>query len=579
MLVAQEDEAPAEDDDAFAYEVQILGVEGDLLDLLDQVLETRRLIDRPPASYSRLRSRAEGDRPRLMQTLRARAYYDASVELNIDREQSPILITYRIEPGEVYRLRDIVIVVEPPTPGLDLPRTRKLGLEEDDRASSTRILDAEADLLRRVKNEGFALARLGDRRAVVDHDAAAMDVTYRIDPGPKVRFGAILVRGTKEVEARYVRRRVTWKEGQLITPARIDEARESLLATELFSTIRLELGDTPDEDGRLPVTIEVTERKHRSIEAGVRYRTDEGIGGNLGWEHRNLFGTGEQLIFELDGSQLGFNLSGRAREPDFLHRDQALVIGSDIAVERTDAFDSDSIGASVGIERSIGKGMEFAVGTAFRAVTVTQDGDEESFGLLSFPARYSWDFSNDLLNPVRGGRLNVQNQPFVDVFGNDLTFNKTLLGYTQYIHILKDPELVFAARTGLGFMFGAERDDIPADERFYSGGGGSVRGFGFQLAGELDEDNDPIGGRSLFELAGEIRTRFTERLGAAVFVDSGSAYASTFPDFEDDLRVGAGAGLRYFSPIGPLRFDVGFPLNRRDGDDPFQIYVSIGQAF
>jgi translocation and assembly module TamA len=142
-----------------------------------------------------------------------------------------------------------------------------------------------------------------------------------------------------------------------------------------------------------------------------------------------------------------------------------------------------------------------------------------------------------------------------------------------------EPRVVLAGRTAVGTIFGATRDQIPADERFYAGGGGSVRGFGFQLAGELDDDDDPLGGRSLLELSGEVRVRITDTIGAVAFVDAGSAFQSSVPDFDEELRVGVGPGLRYFSPIGPVRLDVGFPLNRRDVDDAFQIYISLGQAF
>jgi len=107
----------------------------------------------------------------------------------------------------------------------------------------------------------------------------------------------------------------------------------------------------------------------------------------------------------------------------------------------------------------------------------------------------------------------------------------------------------------------------------------AARGYGFQLAGELDDDNEPTGGRSLLEFAGELRGQITDTIGAAIFADSGAAFGSSVPDFEEPLRIGVGGGLRYFSPIGPIRFDVGVPLDRRDSDDAFQFYISIGQAF
>ena len=501
--------------------------------------------------------------------------------MDIDRATSPLTVTFQIDEGVSYDIQNVVIELDPPTEDdLELPSRKRLDLVFDKRASSTKIIDAETALLRQIKNQGFANAKLGKRRVVVDHDKATMDITLRVDPGRKVYFGETTVIGNVEVETRYIRRLLAWKPGELVTPDRLEETQLSLIQSGLFNSARVEPEITADEQGRIPVRIEVSEAKHRSIEASVRYRTDEGFGGGLGWEHRNLLGTGEQLGFELDGSQIGWTLSGEAREPDFLRRRQALVIGAEVAVENTDAFDSQSIGASVGIERSVGDGMDLSAGVAFTASKVEQDGDKESFGLLSFPAGFSWDHSNNPLDPSKGGRLFIQNEPFVDVIGNDVAFNKSSIAYRRYIRLKKaKPRLILAARAKAGFIFGAERNNIPADERFFAGGGGSVRGFRFQFAGELDDENNPIGGRSLVEFAGELRSQITDTIGAAIFADSGAAYGSTVPDFEEPLRIGVGGGLRYFSPIGPVRLDVGFPLDRRSSDDAFQIYVSIGQAF
>ncbi|MEZ5935978.1 MAG: autotransporter assembly complex family protein [Alphaproteobacteria bacterium] len=565
------------------YKVAFEGLEDDsnTTELVMQVSEAGRLVDQPPTSFNRLRRRALGDVPRLLQALRARGHYQAKVEVDIDQKAKPITITFKIDRGPTYRYNDLVIELDPPPEDeIDLPSRKKLNLKSGDRVRSLEIIQAETQLLEAIKKQGFANAELGQRSVIVDHNTAQMDVTLRVNPGRKIYFGDSVVSGNSDVEARYIRRLLDWKEGQLVTPEPLRTTQLNLIETGLFNSVRIEPGKEPDDEGRVPIRIEVKEAKHRTIEAGVRYRSDEGIGGSAGWEHRNLLGTGEQLGFELDGSQIGWHLTGTAREPDFLRRRQALVIGTELAYENTDAFKSRSIGSSVGLERSVGKGMNLAAGVAFRALEVEQDGEKDSFGLLSLPASFAWDHSDNLLDPSKGGRLSIQNEPFVDVFGNDVAFNKSSVAYSHYLRIKKDnPRLILAARAKAGFLFGAVRDNVPADERFYAGGGGSVRGFGFQLAGELDGDDDPIGGRSLFESAVELRTQFSESIGAALFVDSGAAFGSTVPDFEEPLRIGVGGGLRYFSPIGPIRLDVGFPVNGRDSDDPFQIYVSIGQAF
>lgn len=581
-VTAQGPATPSEpqEPETVAYGVAIRGpISDDLRTLLEEVSETRRLSDRPPSNILRLRRRAEGDRDRLLQALRSRGYYDAGIEVRLERDAEPVEVVFEVEPGPLYRLRDIQLEVDPPTPELRTPRPGELGLTVGGAAAAQRVLDAEAELLELVESQGFPLAELGEREAIVDHDADAMDLTLTLRPGPRARFGEIRIEGLENVEEDYARNRLPWEPGELITPERLEEGRQALIGTQLFSTARIRLGREAGADQRLPVVVEVTQRKQRSITVGARFRTDEGPGGSIGWQHRNLFGGGERLELSLDASGIGYFLSAEYREPDVWVRDQTLVAAAQASTEDTDAYTSDSLGGSLGFERILEPGTIASLGVAYRFADVEQDGDSERFGLLSLPAGLSIDQSNDLLNPTAGYRLSLNNEPFVDTLGSGVVFNKLRLDHARYLQVLDEPEIILAGRAALGTLFGASRDAVPADERFYAGGGGSVRGFGFQLAGPLDEDDDPVGGRSLLELSGEVRLRFTETMGGVVFVDAGSAFASILPDLDPSPRVAAGVGVRYFSPLGPVRLDIGFPINRRPVDDAFQLYISLGQAF
>lgn len=579
------DESTDAPPDGVPYEVAIEGVEdADLAELLDQVSESRRLIDRPPSSITRLRARAEADRPRLEEALRSRGYYSAAVTATIDRSSDPPLVTFTVDPGPLYRLEGITIESEPAdAPGAALPTPQQLGLAPGQPAEAERILAAEAALLAAVRGQGFPLASAGRRRAVVDHDRHVMELTLRVTPGPQARFGAIELSGLESVEADFVRRRLPWQDGELITAERLDEGRRALRETGLFNSIVFEIEGTPDaETQQLPVGVVLTERKHRSITAGVRYRTDEGPGGSVGWIHRNFFGRGERIEIEGDASGIGAFLSGEVRKPDVWRRNLALVGQGRVAYEDTEAYTSRSASTRVGLEYTFAERRTLAGGIAYKAERVDDksgDEDDGAFGLVSLPVRLDWDMSDDPLDPSVGGRLRAQNEPFVDTLGEDLQFNRSRLDYAHYLEVYGKPQVVLAGRGAIGTLFGASRVDVPASERFYAGGGGSVRGWGFQLAGPLDEDDKPLGGRSLLELSGEVRVRVTETIGVVAFVDAGTTYESSVPNFDEPLRVGVGPGLRYFSPIGPLRADLGFPIDPRDSDDAFQFYVSFGQAF
>ena len=137
---------------------------------------------------------------------------------------------------------------------------------------------------------------------------------------------------------------------------------------------------------------------------------------------------------------------------------------------------------------------------------------------------------------------------------------------------------MLAARGSVGSIVGGDVEDIPATRRFFLGGGGSIRGYEYRTVGPR-ENGEVVGGLSFVEASFELRYRLTDTIGIVPFVDVGAAFDHPLPDFSEEFRVGAGLGLRYHTPLGPLRFDVAVPLNRKDGDPSFAFYVGLGQAF
>ena len=237
-------EQPAPAAAGLRYEVAIEGVDDAALrDLLLQVSETQRLIDRPPPSLARLRRRAQDDRQRLFEVLRSEGYYGGQVEVALDSSVRPIKVTFQIDLGPVYRLGSVSIEVDPPEPRLNVPRPEEIGLKPGAPAAARTILDAERALLNRVRAQGFILAEAGPRRAVVDHDTDTMDLTLRVQPGPLSHFGPVSFEGLSTVEQDFVAKRLDWKQGELITPARLEEARTFLRETGLFTNVQIDLAD------------------------------------------------------------------------------------------------------------------------------------------------------------------------------------------------------------------------------------------------------------------------------------------------------------------------------------------------
>ena len=210
--------------------------------------------------------------------------------------------------------------------------------------------------------------------------------------------------------------------------------------------------------------------------------------------------------------------------------------------------------------------------------TVPRDDGREVL-LFGLPVTLSRDATDSLLDPTRGHRLGFTVTPYFGTVERDVAFLAATAGGSAYLALDDAARYVLAGRGRVGSIVGAKLFEVPANKRFYAGGGGSVRGYEFQTAGPLDEDDDPIGGRSLVELSAEMRIKVTENIGVVPFFDAGTVFESSFPDALDELFYAAGIGGRYYTGFGPIRLDVAFPLNKRERDDWFQFYVSIGQAF
>lgn len=556
-------------------------------------------IERPPADELQLARRAQRDLPALEAALRGLGYYRGRAAVVVEpAAAAPVppaaadappdaaqpsepraVVRFTVEPGPRYRFdrRSVEILGE--AHGFVAPKPGKLGLERDEPAIAQRVLDAEAELVRSAQRSGHAFARAGPREVVVDHDRQTMDVVLRLEPGPSFELGPIRFRGAEGISERYLARLLTAREGSRFDLDELERGRDRLADSGLFSSVRLVVADAPDPSGRLPITYETVQRRHRSIGGGIGYLTDEGPNLRAFWEHRNLFGAGERLRTDLAASPVRQNAEAQLRKPEVGARGQSLIASGALLSERLEAYDARSAKVSGGVERRLAPGLEGSLGLAYRFADIEDRGRAERFGLLSAPGRLSWDRSDDLFDPTRGGRVAVELAPYVDTLGAGTRFLKGRLVATAYLPIRKQPRLVLAGRSAIGVIGGADRESVPADERFYAGGGGSVRGVPFQKAGPLDRHDDPVGGRSFLELSTELRLAITETIGVVAFLDAGSAYSESLPDPAAGLRWGAGLGLRYATPAGPLRLDVGVPLDRRNVDDLFQLYLSLGQAF
>jgi translocation and assembly module TamA len=574
-----------------AYEARIEGVaEVALLTLLQNASDTLALTQEPPASLLQLRRRADQDVTKFAAVFQSQGYYGAEMDYSLESEAVPVRVVFRAQLGSQYLLSTVrVIPLEGQALPEDLvPTPQELGVVPGAPALADAIAGGDGNALSLLRQRGYPAPRIAKRDVVVQHATQTVAVTYRLDVGTRATFGPLQTAGLERVKVVVIESLVPWEAGAQYDQQLLTGLRNQLYDTGLFSTVAVQpVPEEIDAGGQVPIRVTVTERPSRTIAVGLEYKTDEGAGTHVQWEQRNIKGLGHKLSLGATVAMQLRDVHGQYRIERFRRPDQGLTISGEIAQEDRDAYAGERMLALVMVDRKVRPQLTLGAGAGLRISQVEQNDVKDTHQLLYFPLESRWDRSDDLLNPTTGFRLRTRLEPYLAFSGESPVFLKADAEFSHYLPLGRfetaEGEFldnwVLATRLHIASIVGAERDDIPADIRLYGGGGGSIRGYAFQSVGPLDAEDDPLGGRALGELSIEIRKRLTKNIGIVGFVDGGSVVESSFPKPGGELQWGAGTGLRYFTPLGPLRLDLAVPLNKREVDASFQIYLSIGQAF
>lgn len=544
----------------------------ELAEAAETMLEAQRA---SLAKYQRaatLSAASKYDHELLRTYLRSQGYYAAKIDSQMVKEE----ILHQIYPGPRYTIAQFSFDWPSNVP---LPPEEVQGIKAGDPLVAETVLQAVSN----IKNwviETQCLRRIDvSYEAVVLHPKRAANVQVRLEASPQVIFGPVRYSGHNRIEDRYLDNYLGFAEGDCFKPRLVDSTRLKLLQTNLLAAADPELGDITD-DGKVPVHYHLTERKQRSILAAIGYDADVHMKYTTGWEHRNLMGRGEQFNTELTYSDIAQSLDGELIFPYFRNLNQRLTLTGRIAQETPDAYEVLKGEAGASIKRELNNRLAATVGTNIAFSRVEEFESEEDFALLSFPVSLDYSRRNDPLNPTQGWVSGFQVEPFIDLYETERRFTQTTFAISAY-YTHEDWKIkpTLALRMANGVINGAELEEIPADERFYVGGGGSVRGYRYQSIGEKDANGEPAGGLAFSEVSFEIRTRITRSIGITLFADGGYAYPTKTARIGDDYLWGAGIGLRYHTAFAPFRIDIATPLDKREGDDSVQLYIAIGQAF
>jgi translocation and assembly module TamA len=565
------------------YRADIVGVsDKSLLETLTAVSQLIAEAERPPPTVAAIRRRADADMPRLEEALASLGYYGATVRYDLDATKTPVRVTIHVEPGEPYKIADYHITGDNPalTDGRIKITPRTLGLQKGVPAESKRVVDAEVKLLGLLAAQAYPLARVADRKVIVDHATRSMTVDWRIDTGPHARFGEVKIQGLTSVDERFVRARLPIKTGEPYNGDKVEQGRSALVDTRLFSAVRIDHADKLDSAGQLPITVTLIEGKRRSLGGGVSYSTSEGFTGQAFWEHRNLFGGGERLTLTLLAGETVQGGKADFRKPGLTNTKLAYIGNLQALRQNFEAYDATTIGGAGGVEYQLTDHLTATGSLSLEHLDIDEGVQENKYLLLGAPMGLTYDTTTDLLDPLRGTRLNFNLAPYVSVAETGANFVVSTLSDALYVPLQRKHRIVLAGWGRIGTILGADNTfDVPATKRLYGGGPNSVRAYGYQELGPIGADGDPTGGRSQVEGGLELRWRMFGDFGGAAFIEGGNVYDDPVPDFKENLLFGGGVGVRYFTAFGPLRADIAFPINPRDSDKPFQFYIGIGQAF
>ncbi len=532
--------------------------------------------------------RSRADAELLAELLRSQGYYDAMVEPRIERTGSSLVVALHAEPGAQYRFQSVEL------PGLDAagaeaPRLREaFAVKAGDPVIAEEVIAANLALTVALGEQGFALAKVGEQQVLIDHEAHTAQLVLPVETGPLASFGAIRVSGKPPFSARHVGLIARFQSGEPFRRSKVDDLRRALIATGLVASAEVRV--VPAADGRtVDLAVNLEPAPMRTVAGELGNGTGQGVRAEASWQHRNFFNPeGALTVRGVAGTQEQL-AAVQFRRSNFRRRDQVLNLQASLSNTNRDAYEAKTIQVGGNIERQSNiiwhKKWTYSLGAdliatdergVFDALGVK---DTKTFLIAALPATLGYDGSDDLLDPTRGFRLGGRISPEISAHGGSFAYARTQIDASAYRPVTST--VVVAGRIRLGTILGASSLSIAPSRRLYSGGGGSVRGYGYQQLGPHDLDGDPIGGRGLAEFALEARVKlkaFGGNFGIVPFLDGGSLTTNSWPSTKG-WQFGAGIGVRYYSSFGPIRIDVGTPLNPRANDGRIAVVVSLGQAF
>lgn len=524
---------------------------------------------------------------RIKSFYRVHGFYDAGVKYELSLNGDIVNAHIEIKEGPAVKIASIEVEVPPGS-----PPPRKLApkfimpIKVGDIFDQSQYQAAQVALRRLYLRNSYARTEV-DRRAEVRTATALARVRYKITPGVEAVFGQTTVNGLKRVDRSLVVREFAYKPGEKFDPRKIRTTRDKLLALNLFSAVTFTPQENLADPAIVPIKLELRERSPRSINVALGYNTETQFNVILGWRHFNFLGGGRQFSVDANYSGVTSSLDVKLIQPFLFDSKSRLVLEAQQVQEDYQTYLLNASRFIPHIDYQLTRALTVYVGyraeyLKFNSVnpsTIAAIGGFRRQGVLSGPnAGAVFNDTDDPFDPHQGQILTLRGQQTGKIFGGDYRCWRVDAEARKYVSIGWKTVLASRFKMGLADTLGTI-GDVPLSERFYSGGEGSVRGYGLRRIGPLSLSNDPLGGLSQVEGSVELRRPLFWKVSGAAFFDFGQVSTKSFDPPFGSLVYGWGPALSVATPVGPMRVDIGFPSRTPRGDSSWQLYFSIGQFF
>ena len=393
------------------------------------------------------------------------------------------------------------------------------------------------------------------------------EISLVMDSGPRHRFGEVTI--TQGVlDPHFVQRYQLIKEGDYYSSKRLAKTYNALANSIYYSHAEIKLAMDHIENTIVPIDIVLTPAKIHDFSIGLGYGTDIGPLGNFGYLNRRLNKQGHHFSFGAEASEVLSSVESAYIIPFAHSRHDHISIGAGYKYEQPDSFESQQAKFSVQYQHVYNNGWKqtLFVGVSYEQFTISKE--ENRTTLLVPGVRWEYTKMNDSQRPTDGYHFNFSVAGTAETLISDVAFiQSTVEG--KYIYGLPwQARIITRAKVGATLTSNFSR--LPPSYRFYAGGMETIRGYGYKELGPKDSDGEVIGGNLLTVVSAEYEQFITENWGIAAFIDAGNAFNTD----DATLKLGSGVGIRWVSPIGPLRLDFAVPLN--ESNDKFQIHFAAG---